>query len=203
MILKDLFLRLPEDYAIRPLADVPKNLPTFDPIYSKIVGTQDTVDVWGSRERKDVEIFGFRDTANKVIAYLIIDEYPAAENTFKLREIWVSPEHRGNSLGTGLLIFLIRKLNLKLLLASNEIVSDDARKIIKKAVNKKLFKASINKDVTLSIALNDLTKNDIEITLYERKEHYRLYGSAMVCIDGRQTFVEHSLVNVGEESIYD
>lgn len=201
MKLKDLFLVIPEDYAIRPIANNPLNLPTFDPIYSKIVGSQDNIDVWGSREKKGFEIFGFKNLES-VIAYIILEEDEVVAQTVRLRELWVKDDQRGKGLATGLLIFVTRKLKIKLLIDRNEIVSADARSLVKKAVDRGILKVAINKNITLDVALTDLTKNDIEIVLFETARS-KLFGAQMQSPDGRITFAEHAVINVGEASDFD
>lgn len=201
MLLKELFSKVPEDFAMRPLGSgVPQNIPTFDPRYSKVVGTQDGQDVWGSREKRNFEIFGFKDK-DEVTAYIIIEEN-TTDGAHALRELWVNPNHRRKGYGTGLILFLTRKIGIALLLKADEIVSPDARSVILKCIQDKLVKATSSDSTSPADALKIAHKTDTSIRIFEKQSGI-LFAAKMVLDDNTTTFAEHSLVNVSEESEYD
>ena len=200
MLLKELFAQVPEDFAMRPLGSgTPQNIPTFDARYAKIIGTQDGQDVWGSREKRNFEIFGFKDY-HRVVAYVIIEEHKT-DGAHALRELWVDPKYRRRGYGTGLILFLTRKVGITLLLKASEIVSPDARQILSKCIKQKLVKSLSNDDIDPIDALNQNYKTDTSIKIFEQKSG-SLFGSKMQFADGTTSFAEHSLVNVAEESEY-
>lgn len=140
MLLNELFSMLPEDYG--HLNDPPSNLPSFDPKFSKIVGTFDGHDIWGSRELGAAyNIFGIRDGGGVVLAYAIV-ETQENNGAHKLREIWANQQARGQGYATAVLMFVLRKLNVKLLISHDEPVSDDGRSFIVKGLKAKKFTAS-------------------------------------------------------------
>ena len=119
MKLIELFQQVPEDFAVRPISGArnhPHNLPTFDPAYSKVVGTFDAVDIWGSREKKGCETFGIKD-GDTVAAYLIISENDVRPGTQQLREIWVAEAYARRGYASALLLFVLKKLHAKLFFA--------------------------------------------------------------------------------------
>ena len=196
MLLKELFLSIPEDYAFRPVHGddkKPTNLPTFDPMYAKVVGTQDGKDVWGSREKKAVEIYGFKDD-NEVLAYLCLSEESTTSGAYDLRELWVSPKHRNQGLGSALILFLVQKLGLQLCLAKDEIVSDDARQVLWKLAERGKINVFKNEkwlsSSELEAEFNDKSKNDSELVIKEMKRNVPLFGSKLILEDGRTTLCE-------------
>ena len=196
MKLSSLFLAIPEDYAVRPLGGLnerPKNFPSFDPAYSKVIGTQDGRDVWGSREKKGAELYGFRD-GDEVVAYLVLIEEPTSENTYHFKELWVSPNQRGKGLGSALILYLTQKVGINLHLPHNEIVSPDARAVITKLASRGKIKV-LSGGVQLSgdelkQVFADTSQNDIELIIKENRRAIALYGSKMYLNDGRSTLSE-------------
>lgn len=137
MLLAELFQRLPEDWGHLPVP----NIPSFDPRYSKVVGKFDGYDIWGSREFQGYDTFGIRDSDGVVLSTCRI-ESTASFGTHKLKELWTSPTHRGKGLATILVLFLLRKIRVNLLLAHDEVLSDDARSTIMKGLVAQKFRAT-------------------------------------------------------------
>jgi GNAT superfamily N-acetyltransferase len=199
MKLLELFQKLPEDFAIRPLGIAnsrPKNIPSFDPAYSKVVGTFDGKDVWGSREKRGYEIFGFKVNDN-VVSYCIIGEEEVSPGVQEFRELWTDDNYRGRGLGSGLILFLTKKIKIKLLLNKNEIVSPDARMVLSALA--KTGKIKITSDgVTADYEsiFNDRTKNNIELMIESTPHPNKLFSGEMRFKDGRTAFVEHFSIGV-------
>lgn len=178
MLLAELFQRLPEDYGSLPIP----NFPSFDPRYSKIVGQFDGYDVWGSREIPNRDTFGIRDKANETIALCGIDSYPT-NGAHVLKELWTSPAYRGKGFATMLVLFLLRKVNVRILLAHNEILSDDARTVILKGLRSFKFKAFTTKGERLDILdvqkmFAQLGTTSDEIILYEDHLKFELFSDS-------------------------
>lgn len=177
MQLCELFTVLPEDYGRLPA--IPPNKPTFDPKYSKVVGTFDGVDIWGSRELRGYDIFGIRDETS-VLAYLVLSN-SERNGAIPMRELWTSPTARGHGYATILLLFVLRKLRQRVLLSHDEVISDDARSFILKGVAANKFKAySVSGVLQTADAvqqqLSVLGKTDTELVLSEQAVPYDVFG---------------------------
>ena len=139
----------------------------------------DGYDIWGSRELRSFEIYGIRNN-DEVIAYVIIEE-ASIDGANKLRELWVDPTFRGKSLAACLLLFLLRKLQLKLLISHDEVVSLQARDFILKSLRASKFKALSRDGNELSHDLvakmfSQLGKTDDELILTEERVSWYLFG---------------------------
>lgn len=73
-------------------------------------------------------VLGILDDKNIPKSYVILE--PENNGTNKLREIYTNPLYRGKNLASTILLCLKGKLNIRLLLAHDEVVSQDARKLI-------------------------------------------------------------------------
>jgi GNAT superfamily N-acetyltransferase len=185
MLLAELFQRLPEDYGTLPHA----NIPSFDPRYSKVVGKFDGYDIWGSRELVGFDTFGIIDMGT-VLAVCRIGA-TGSNNIYPLYEVWTHPNHRGQGLATILMLFIIRKLGIKLLLGADEIVSDDSRNMIWKGLVSKKYKM-YRPDGTL-VDMDDAKrilfttgKTDDAVILAETKLNFELFSDTK--IDSRSTW---------------
>lgn len=180
MKLSELFTLLPEDYGRLPLD--PPNKPTFDPKYSKVVGTFDGMDIWGSREIPGFDVFGIRDSGGLVLAYIIMSS-DSGSDAHRLRELWTSTIARGRGYATILLLFVLRKLNRRLLLSHDEVVSDDARSFILKGAVANKFKVYDNNGRLVPVdvlhqVFSVLGKTDTELVLAEQAVPYSIFGFA-------------------------
>jgi hypothetical protein len=178
MKLQELFTLLPEDYGRLP--PIPPNLPSFDPKYSKVVGTFDGLDIWGSRELAGFDIFGIRDTTGDALSYLIVSNADIG-GAFPLRELWTASDARGCGYATILLSFVLRKLGRRIILTHDEVVSDDARSFILKGADAGKFKVhtATGRVVTpgeLQQTFSQLGKTDTELVLSESVVPYDLFG---------------------------
>jgi GNAT superfamily N-acetyltransferase len=203
MELFELFKRLPEDYAHRTVAgpdDRPHNKPKFDPRYSKIVGTFDNKDVWGSKEIKGYDIFGFRD-GEKTIAYVILDEREVKPNTQEFKELWTDSNYRRKGLASGLILFLTTKCKTNLLLSPVELVSDDARDIFK--VLGKSGKIKIEdqdgKLDTFDEILSAKMKTDYSLLIREDVIQKKVFGSKMFLENNQSTLAEPYSIGVMQD----
>lgn len=208
MKLCELFNKIPEDYAIRTIAgsdNNPLNIPRFDPAYSKVVGTFDGKDVWGSKETQGYDTYGFRD-GEKTIAYVILDENETKPDTQIFKEIWVDKNYRRKGLGSGLILFLISKSKINLVLTPDELVSNDARDIflaLGKSRKIKIEDQDGNLD-TFEKILSDKTKNKYSLLIKEDPNQKKLFGSRMILKNGQSTFAESYSVGVMQDwSEYD
>ena len=178
MLLEELFQRLPEDYGSLPNA----NIPSFDPRYSKVVGKFDGYDIWGSREIPNRDTFGIRDSDGSVLSLCGI-ESNVVSGTHKLMELWTAPSQRGRGLATILLLFLMRKIQIKLLLAHDEILSADARLIILKGLTAGKFKATNTEHELLSIdqiqsMFSVVTLTKFSVILTESKTQLEVFSDS-------------------------
>ena len=135
MLLKELFQILPEDYGTLPVP----NIPSFDPKYSKVVGKFDGYDIWASREIPDNDVFGIRDVNGDVLSTCRIAS-DGIDKVHVFEEVWTREDQRGKGLATILLLFLMRKIGIKLLLKHDAIVSDNSRGMIWKGLSGFKFK---------------------------------------------------------------
>lgn len=122
-----------EDFSSQPLGNDkknPKNKPALDKEYSRIIGTFDGYDVWGSLEKKGCETVGFKDS-DKVIAYLIFSDNEISPGVKEFIEIWTDPDYQRRGLAAGLILFVTKKLHVKLFLGKSSIVGLDSRSLLK------------------------------------------------------------------------
>lgn len=203
MKLCELFNQIPEDYAMRTVAGSdsnPLNLPKFDPRYSKVVGTFDGKDVWGSKETKGYDTYGFRD-GEKTIAYIILDERETKPDTQVFKEIWVNQNYRRKGLASGLVLFLTTKSKINLVLTPDELVSDNAREIftaLGKSGKIKIEDQDGNLD-TFEKILSTKTKNDYSLLIREDALQKKLFGTKMFLENGQSTFAEPYSVGVMQD----
>ena len=179
MRLAELFKNIPmyEDFGSLP--NPPPNLPSFDPKYSKVIGTFDGYDIWGSREINGYKIFGIKEN-DKVASYIIIED--TDEVPVRLRELWVDQSLRGKGYATILILFLLRKIKLRLLIAHDEILSSDVRGFILKALKSSKFKISdptgkLMTDVEVEKIFKKLGKTPDEVILHEEPVRWGLFGT--------------------------
>jgi len=203
MKLLELFGRLPEDYAMRTVNgpdEHPSNLPKFDPNYSKVVGTLDGKDVWGSREIKGYDTYGFRD-GDKTIAYVILDEKEIKPDTQAFKELWVDKFYRRKGLGSGLILFLISKSKINLVLTPTELVSDDAREIFLSLGRSGKIKIEDQdgKLDTFEKILTDKSKTEHSLLIREDAIQKKAFGSKMFLADGRSTLSEPYTIGVMQD----
>lgn len=173
MKLEQLFQQLPEDYGNLPQP----NIPAFDPRYSKVVGQFDGLDIWGSREFKGCDTYGILDDDHVPLAICRIE---LTANLPILRELWTNDSHRGKGYATILILFLLRKLNIKLHIPATEVVSDDARSFIIKGLKFHKFKAYDIAGNLLDISTAEdmlliLGTNEDELILAERSLGFDLF----------------------------
>ena len=181
MRLSELFQVLPEDHG-RLIAP---NIPTFDPRYAKIVGMFDGLDVWGSREYPKFDVYGIRADDGDVLAYCRISEAETEDHLRFLRELWTAENQRGKGLATMLLLFLLRKLKLKLLLAHDELLSDQARTMILRGFVANRFKIRDRKGNKLDLdaagkILRTVGKTDDELVLTEDHLDLELFSDKKI-----------------------
>ena len=144
MRLKNLFesTNIAEDHGRLFSPNIPKNEPTK-------IGVMDGIEIYGSKEFKGLDTISIRDESG-ILSYCHISD-SLTDRAFILKELWTRADQRGKGLATKILVFLLRKLNIKLLIAKDEILSDDSRKMILKSLQANQFKAYSKDDVILSI----------------------------------------------------
>lgn len=179
MLLAELFQRLPEDHGMLPNA----NIPSFDPRYSKVVGKFDGYDIWGSRELPGFDTFGIIEN-NYVVAICRIGA-DGKDGVHSFHEVWTAPNRRGQGFATILMLFIIRKLGIKLLINKDEVVSDDSRAMIWKCLNNHKYKmyringTLIDFDEAKKI-LFTLGQTDDEVILSETKLNFELFSDTKI-----------------------
>lgn len=138
------------------------NLPDFlDKKYSKLVGTFDGYDIYGSRfygEKYDA--YGILNNQQNVCATLVIqtqEKMYDGKKCQQIEKVWVDKNDRGKALATSLLAFVIRKLKTNLI--SNRLITNDGEIFYKKLIQKKTFDFEFF-DFVKSKRLNDLP-NDL------------------------------------------
>jgi len=172
MKLKELFSILPnlellhikEDFATDPAITIPD----FNPRYSKIVGTYDGKDVWGSRFfGPDHDAYGFADK-DQVLAFVVIgSDKNAKYDAYPIERIWTDPSQHGKGYATALILFLTQKLKVKLLIDKNEKLTQDSWDWLIKGVEKKRLNAidvKTNKIVKLTKLKKELKQKQLTST---------------------------------------
>lgn len=186
-----------EDYSFSTLEEPPKNLPIFPFREYKALGSFDNYHIWVSLELpKPFKIFAIRsDDLKDVLTYCIVngDDF----NGFnKFIELWVNPKYRGQGIGTIMILFLLKKLELKLLISKDGLVSDSMRQFLKSSLKSKKIKI---KDTNLDLIpdenvlkiISNRTKNDFELVLTESKSEYAMFAdNAYSTETGKRQFVE-------------
>lgn len=185
MLLAEIFQQLPEDYGMLPHA----NIPSFDPRYSKIVGKFDGYDIWGSREFPGFDTFGILEDGTAVAVCRIGSN--GHDGIHPFHEVWTAPDRRGQGLATILMLFVMRKLGVRLLLGKDEVVSNDSRSMIWKCLTNKKYKmyrpdGTVVTDADAKKILFTLGQTDDEVILAETKLNFELFSD--VKIDSRTTW---------------
>lgn len=182
MKLEELFALIPtyEDYGQLPHP----NLPSFDPKFSKVVGVFDGYDIWASREIPNHDVYGIRDANGDVLATCRFSS-SGKNNIRAFREIWTRDDKRGQGLATILMLFVMRKVGIKLLLQHDEIISDDSRAMIWKGLNNQKFKMyNVSGTVidlpTANVILSTLGKTEHEVILAEDKLNFGLFSNKKI-----------------------
>jgi hypothetical protein len=127
MLLRDLFHSPPlhEDFINKAFIDEPD----FSPRWSKIVGTIDGRDVWGSRcWGEHLDVYAFRDDES-LEAFIVIDTSVTPHALVR-----ISSNIKGKGLVTTLLGFVTKKLGNHLIIAKSEMMSADGQEWLKKLI---------------------------------------------------------------------
>ena len=114
-------------------------------------------------------VLGILDENNKPKSYVIVE--PENNGLCKFREIYTDPIYRRLNLAA-IILMALKKLNIKLLLDVNEVVSDSARKLILSMVKNGRLQPSLLNGTTLSY--NEL--KDIFDIAYSNKYSIILEG---------------------------
>lgn len=171
-----------EDFAVHPAITIPD----FNPRYSKIVGTMDGLDVWLTRFfGEKYNTFAYKD-GEQAIAFVVVESLPT-DSAYKLVRIWSDSKHRGRGLVTALILFLTKKLNMRLLLQNDEPLTDDGWDWLIRAVhhNKiKAFDASTSQQLNAKQLKQDRKlqkktggKTDLSIIIERDISRFPLFGS--------------------------
>lgn len=189
MKLRDIFSAMPtqstfhEDYAI----DAAITFPDFNSRYAKIVGTFDGLDVWDTRFfEPNHHTFAFRNESGKAIAFVVIEEN-MFNGAHPLVRMWSDKEHRKRGLITALILFITKKLQLRLIIKSDEPLTDQGRNWLVAAVKSNKIKA-INAATNRPLTIDDVTKDienrksinthtDLSVIIESGKSRYPLFGS--------------------------
>jgi GNAT superfamily N-acetyltransferase len=197
-----------EDYSVRALNDNnPLNFPNLtDPSISE-AGSYDAHAVFSSFEKEHLGLVYYFITVHQtpdsisredVMAYIMIHMNETEDGLNQFRELWVNPSARNKGYGTALIRFLTQKLQVKLLLAHDEIVSAPMRTLLKKAAISDYRKFKIkNRDGELytvdelTTILNDIHLNDVELVISEQKSKWPLFANRKFDKDGKACLIEH------------
>lgn len=190
MKLSDLFSTIPDDelkVIHEDIADgfLPKQLPDFDPRYSKIVGTMDGHDVWASRFYPGHHVFAFR-TNEEVLAYIVIRDQLHI-GAHPLTQVWSRQTKDTAGMATALVLFLLRKLQFKLIVTSDELLTPWGQTFLIRNIDRNIFKAQdatthaavTGEEVKRNLANVKQTKepSDMAIILEGWRIKYPLYGT--------------------------
>ena len=111
--------KLIEDFAL----PITQELPTFDPRWSKIVGTIDARDVWGSRCWKGVDVYAFR-TGSTLDAFIAVKTRKVG-GALPLVRVWCDPNQRRRGLISALLGFVTKKMHNRVIVVKKELLTPD------------------------------------------------------------------------------
>lgn len=190
MKLADLFSTIPEDelkIVHEDIADgfLPAQLPDFNPRYSKIVGTMDGHDVWASRFYPGHHVFAFRSD-EELLAYITIKDQMQS-GAHPLTQVWSRQTRETAGMTTALVLFLLRKLQFKLILTADELLTPWGQSFLIRNVERNIFKAyDVNtqaavtgEDIKRNLANVKQTRepSDLAIVLEGREIKYPLYGT--------------------------
>jgi hypothetical protein len=113
--------------------------------YSKIIGTFDGFEIWGSRAYGDkMDTFCISENGIMPIAMVVISTDAKIINGQRFSEIvkvWVHEKHRGKALIVCIIGFIVSKM--KLALTSGPLVTGDGEKLFKKMIERKSFKMAM------------------------------------------------------------
>jgi len=143
-------------------------IPMFtDPKTSKPMGTFDGYEIRAERFCAGVDAYGvFDDATVKAVIFLSDKEANVIDRPVNdVIKIWVDPRSRGKGYATCLLLFLLRKLKLKLRVDS---VTDDGEMLIKKLVmGKKIDLVAVRDGVAIDADLDQIFSipNRIDVIL--------------------------------------
>jgi len=117
-----------------------KDLPKFDdPTTSKTVGTFDGYEIKGERFNSKIDAYGIvlDDVVSGVAFVEAADRLVAGKTVQRLVKVWVDDKTRGKGIAASLILFLLRKLNIKLLV--DDFVTIMGEKMLRKlATSKKI-----------------------------------------------------------------
>jgi hypothetical protein len=170
---------LVEDHAINANA----TLPTFDPRYSKIVGTIDGRDVWGSRCFPQHHVFALRAGEN-VEAFIVLRDATVTEhNAHPLTRMFVSPDADKRGYVTALILFVTKKLQLRLILTHDEPLTSDGWSWVTSAIRHNRISA-FNAQTGVALTADDIAsdrtvggKTDLAVLIEKCSSPDALFGS--------------------------
>lgn len=138
--------------------------------HSKIIGTFDGFEIWGSRTfGEKMDAYCISQNGITPVAMVIISTVAKNISDTEFHEIvkvWVHEKHRGKALAISIIGFLVGKM--KLALTSGSLVTKDGEKLFKKMIERKSFKMAMIKDGSLvDIDQSELFSlpNDLQIAL--------------------------------------
>lgn len=158
--------------------------PDFNPKWSKIVGTIDGRDVWGSRCFGDnLDVFAFR--TNEICEAYVVIKNIELSGALPLVRVWCKPSLRGKGLISALLGFVTKKMNNKIIVTKDEPITKDGKDwLIKLIKNPSGFKITAIDGKKISPediesawtdAKNASVANDLQVII-ENGRRYSLWG---------------------------
>lgn len=186
MKLQDLFECIPtdlvvmnEDYA----ADINmREMPDFNPRYAKVVGTFDGMDVWLTKYFTGYLTFAFR-TDETLDAFIILKD-EQYKDAYPLTRIWSSGK---KGYVTALILFLLRKKQVKLILTHDEPLTDDGWRWLSNSIERgtiKIKNANTGEDLSYddiitdkTLVLQNRTASSLEVMLESYKSREKLFGT--------------------------
>jgi len=144
-------------------------IPTFtDPKISKPIGTFDGYEIRGERFNETMDAYGVFDDGSGPNAVIFLDskeENIAGRAVNRVAKIWADPKMRGKGYATCLLLFLVRKLKVKLYVDS---VTNNGEEFIKKlVVGKKMTPIAVKDDKVIDATFDQIFSipNEIDVIL--------------------------------------
>lgn len=181
MKLKDMLpLLTNEDYAFS--YGMPPE-PQFDPKYAKVIGTFDGKDVWGSRFIPDHHVIAFR--TNEILDAYIIVEDTLVHGAHPIVRVWSRGGKERSGYITALILFLLRKLHVKLLIKSDEALTPEGWNLLVRSIQRGRFTAkdaatgkTVDKEhLNQDRILQQTVRTPLSLILESYKSKYPLFGT--------------------------
>ncbi len=156
------------------------DIPDFNPRYSKIVGTFDNKDVWASRYYPGHHVFAFIEQ-EQLMAFIVIKDN-LVNNCHPLTRLWSTPSKNTIGYITALVLFVLRKLQLPLIITPDEpLTTHGWNWLIKNVKREKIIAYNQNK---IRLTADDIfddklknTKTTLSVILESHPSNFPIFGN--------------------------